>query len=387
MKTNNKKIYLIYEFLSELGGLERLLILHSNYLKDRGYDVKILTCHLDKKILKSLPFNGLDIEEIGKFKTPFEALNLILCFMGFNNLKKYNPDAFLSYSSPCNFLIRNKKCKKINYINHYPHFLYLSNKEKFEWAKSTPGFKRWLSVIMSWFIGGYLMRLDKKLIKTLHLRFVNSLFTKNTIEKVYGVKTILSYPPVDPMFQPVKDSISEKFIFSSSRIIPDKKPEWLIQAVAEMKRKLPLYISGSVNPSYSKELIKMAKKFKVNLRFLGRLSSEDLVKTYSSASVFAFQAPKEDFGLVPAESLSCGTPVIVWGDGAGPTEQIIDGLNGYYAKPYDIKDFADKLDKVLNENLKIKNRKQIIDSSKKFSASEVKKSFIKEIDSVLDSRP
>ena len=67
---------------------------------------------------------------------------------------------------------------------------------------------------------------------------------------------------------------------------------------------------------------------------------QKLIIYYTNATLFAFPAPGEDFGLVPAESLACGTPVVVWGDGAGPTEQITDGLNGFHAKPYDLKDFV-----------------------------------------------
>ena len=36
---------------------------------------------------------------------------------------------------------------------------------------------------------------------------------------------------------------------------------------------------------------------------------------------------EEDFGIVPVESLSCGTPVIAYGKG-GVTESVIDGKHG-----------------------------------------------------------
>ena len=101
---------------------------------------------------------------------------------------------------------------------------------------------------------------------------------------------------------------------------------------------------------------------------------------YGAAEVFAFPTPGEDFGLVPAESMACGTPVIVWGDGAGPTEQVIDGKTGYHAKPYDKNDFAAKMDKVIDTGMKKKNRAKIINSAKRFSAGEVKKGFMKEVD-------
>ncbi len=383
--TNKKRIVLVYEFLSEQGGLERELINHANFLKDEGYDVKVLTCHLDKKILDLLPFGGIKVEEISIIKTPVEWVNLALCFLGINNLRKHNPDLFISYSAPCNFLIRNKKNKKVNYVNHYPHFLY--EEDKIEWAFGTQGIKRKISLFLGLALGDYLKRLDKRLLQKNKLIFMNSEFTKKRLEKLYKINgTVVSYPPLDPKFKPGHKKLKENYIFSSSRIIPDKKYEWLIKALSHLKNKMPLYMAGSVEPSYKESLLALASKCNVEIKFLGRLKTDEIITNYTNAKVFAFPAPLEDFGLVPAESLACGTPVVVWGDGAGPTEQIIDGVNGYWAKPYDIIDFAAKIDKCIDSKLKEKNRKKILESAKKFSYPEIKKEFVKEIDKIL-SKP
>ncbi|MEM3394132.1 MAG: glycosyltransferase family 4 protein [Candidatus Methanomethylicia archaeon] len=377
-----KHISLIYEFLSEEGGLEREIINHANFLIEEGYEVDILTCYLDKNILKVLPFNKIPIKVISLFKTSSESINLIFSFLGFNNLKKHNPDLFISYSAPSNFLIRNKKIKKIFYINHYPHFLY--EKNKIEWAKSTKGSKRIISVILSFFFGFFLKKIDKKLLEKNDINFVNSGFTKRRLEKIYNANFIISYPPIDPKFKPSKRKINEKFIFSPSRIIPDKKYDWLIKSLKFMKNKIPLYIAGAVKESYRKELVNLAEKNKIIVKFVGKLNTEQMRDYYTNALVVVFPAPQEDFGLVPAESLACGTPVVAWNDGAGPSEQIINGINGYLARPYDLKDFEKKIDLCIYNNLKKRNKKKIINSSKKFSAEIIKKDFIKKIKNLLD---
>ena len=150
-----------------------------------------------------------------------------------------------------------------------------------------------------------------------------------------------------------------------------------------MKNKIPLYLAGSVEENYKEKLIALANKYQVKVKFLGRLNTEEIINYYTGAEVFVFPTPKEDFGLVPVESISCGTPCVIWGDGAGPTEQIIDGINGYHAKPYDLKDFAQKIDLIIDGKLKSKNRAKILDSSKIFSYNEIKKDFIKTIDSIV----
>jgi len=382
-----KKVYLFYEFLSEQGGLERELINHANMLKDEGYEVKILTCHLNPKILKELPFAGLKVEAIPKIHTKFEIINLAQCALGFHKLKDYNPDAFLVYSFPTNFLVRNKKAKKINYMNHFLHAYHMPWSERIEWASGTQGIKRWVSVIASPFLSGWLTRLDKRLVKKNDLRFANSEFTKKRLDKLYRINSIVSYPPLDPRFNsPSKKKMKEKFIFSSSRIIPDKKYELLIDAMQYMENKVPLFLAGSVEDSYKNILEDRAHKNKITLKFLGRLNTEEIKDYYTNALVFAFPTPGEDFGLVPAESMACGTPVVVWGDGAGPTEQVIDGITGYHAKPYDLKGYAKKIDTILDNNLKSRNRLKIINNAKRFSYSEIKKGFLKEVNKLLSFR-
>lgn len=378
----------MYEFLSEQGGLEREIINHANMLQEAGYEVKILTCHLDKKIFQQLPFQGLKIEVLSKVKFKYEILNLGLCALGLNNIRKYNPDAFLVYSFPSNFLIRSKSSKKINYINHLLHAYHMPLKERVEWAKNTQGIKRWASVIGSLFLNSWITEMDKKIVsKKNHLHFTNSNFTKKRIDNHYGINSIVSYPPLDPRFDsPSKKKINEKYIFSSSRIIPDKKYELLISAMKYMQNKIPLYIAGSVEDSYKDRLLSFARKGGAQIKFLGRLNTEQIIDYYTNADLFAFPTPCEDFGLVPAESMACGTPVVIWGDGAGPTEQVIDGLNGYYARPYDVKDFAAKMDKVIDSGMKQKNRKEIISSVKRFRYSEIKKDFVKHIDKLLASK-
>lgn len=378
-----KKIFLLYEFFSEMGGLERELINHAKFLRDAGYKIKILTCHIDKEILKSLDIDRIEIESIGSIKTENEFLNLVYCLLGFNIINKYDPDAFISYSAPMNYIIRKKKNVKIDFVNHLPNFLYLQGKEKIAWAKGTKGYKRSAAVVLAWVIGWHLKKVDKKLVLQNKLVFANSKHTKKKVDATYNINSVVSYPPLDTKFKPRKTKNTNQFIFSSSRIIPDKKYDWLVKIVSKIDKKIPCYVSGSIEPTYKKELEKLAKEFNANITFLGMIDFERLLEMYSDAAVFAFPTPDEDFGLVPAESMACGTPVVIWGDGAGPTEQVIDGINGYHAKPYDFEDYASKITRALNENLKKKNRDKIIKSAEKFSATYIKKDFINEIKKVV----
>jgi len=61
---------------------------------------------------------------------------------------------------------------------------------------------------------------------------------------------------------------------------------------------------------------------------------EKLVEWYSTANVFFNPSMEETFGLVTAEALSCGTPVIAYNSTASP--EIIAGTDSYCITPHDL---------------------------------------------------
>src|SRR5205085_936125 len=65
------------------------------------------------------------------------------------------------------------------------------------------------------------------------------------------------------------------------------------------------------------------------LKYLGQLSREDLYSLMGKAAGLLFTSEwEEPFGIVLAEALACGTPVISWQRGAAP-EIIEPGVSGF----------------------------------------------------------
>lgn len=88
-----------------------------------------------------------------------------------------------------------------------------------------------------------------------------------------------------------------------------------------------------------------------NIRYLGAISSRSyLGKLYSNALVTVLPSiSSESFGMVLAESLVCGTP-IVGSDIGGISDIVEDGKNGFVVKPQCIDSLTFALEKITSEN-------------------------------------
>jgi len=70
-------------------------------------------------------------------------------------------------------------------------------------------------------------------------------------------------------------------------------------------------------------------KLQDNVKFLGFIKEQDLVKYYQAADLFVLPTlAYEGFGLVTLEALACGTPVL--GTPAGATPEILNKINKSY---------------------------------------------------------
>lgn len=149
-------------------------------------------------------------------------------------------------------------------------------------------------------------------------------------EFAYKVKRII--PPIDTELFYKSRGVNfmkkygirrdEKVIGFVGRFAEEKGLTYLISAIPFVQkkiRKVKLILAGTGEKLVGgkKESIKgvlenLVKKLNLkNIKFLGFLSEKDLVDFYSICDVFVFPSVAIDtFGLVQAEALLCGTPVV-----------------------------------------------------------------------------
>jgi glycosyltransferase involved in cell wall biosynthesis len=146
------------------------------------------------------------------------------------------------------------------------------------------------------------------------------------IELYWRRESTVIYPPLDdfwftPPRSPGPRLETPAYFLIASTLVPYKRIDIAIEVANHLR--FPLKIAGT-GPD-ARRLKGIAGP---TVEFLGYRSEEELKQLYTHA-VATILPGEEDFGLVPLESMACGTPVIALRKG-GPLETIIEGQTGTF---------------------------------------------------------
>ncbi len=373
-----KTAVLVYDSLVEVGGAERVMATHARYLEKAGFNVTLLFGFVDKKITEYAFLKGLKIESYAKTKVN-EPVAILSNIVGRTTIDKYkNVDVVVTYSFIANHMTRHFSGKKVFY--YLPvEFVDLPFKERLKWA-DVP--KRKIALAGALVFGPYIRHLAKKYAHAQDVVFVNGKLMRKDAEENYGLKNVItSYPPLNNVFRilaqeeikPIleKYKLKPPFFFNAGRIIPDKRYDLLFEIMQKVGGQL--VIAGQITGEYKRKLQNEIKEKNLNVKLLGLVTQKELVALYNAAELFLFPTPKEAFGLIIIETSACGTPAIVWDDDAGPSETLINGVNGYRAKPYDIDDFVKKIKQAQKTQW---DPKKVAQTAEKFSEKTQEKIFL-----------
>lgn len=149
----------------------------------------------------------------------------------------------------------------------------------------------------------------------------NSNYIAKRIKKIYNRDATVIYPPVD-IDDFTLETEKENYYVTASRLVSYKKIDTIVKAFNQMPHKR-LKVIGD-GPDF-KKIKKIAKG---NVDIVGALNKEELIKSIQKAKAFVYAA-NEDFGILPVEAQSCGTPVIAYNKG-GLRETVIANQTGVF---------------------------------------------------------
>lgn len=149
----------------------------------------------------------------------------------------------------------------------------------------------------------------------------NSDYVGQRIRKTYRRNATTIHPNIDiSNFELCNDK--QEYYLASSRLVAYKKIDTIIEAFNQMPDKKLVVIGGGPNLEAYRKLAKD------NVTVMGYQPFDVLKDKMQHAKAFVFAAD-EDFGMIPIEAQSCGTPVIAYGHG-GSLETVNGGKTGLF---------------------------------------------------------
>ncbi|MDA7569921.1 glycosyltransferase [Flavobacteriaceae bacterium] len=289
--------------------------------------------YLTRKKLENLNFGKLNV-------TPVFGLSYLICLFKslFKNFKNYQvvttQDPFLT--GILGLFYKKRFGIKLHVQNHSN---FIDNKH---WIKENRLRNSILNYISKKIIipNADRLRVVNSYEKNLYIKNIN--IDKNKIDiapiavnPIFYKKLIKTH---ENEFKRKHKILDKKFkIGWAGRFVRLKRLDYLFELVSSISKQLDtqLILAGDNNNS-DFELKKLENKNILTPVYTGQLSQNELVKFYNSLDVFVLTSEYEGYGMVLAEALTVGCPVLVWEKSKGSLDIINKNANAFT--------FKDKLD-------------------------------------------
>ncbi|HMR55240.1 MAG TPA: glycosyltransferase [Candidatus Doudnabacteria bacterium] len=363
-KQEQVKIVLAHDSFTQFGGGERVIkAIHEVYPESPIYALAT-----SPKVETYLDGANIKTSLLQKLYKLFPHLQMWFVFVPIvlKFFKIENTDVLLSSSSAY-----MKGVKKpagsihINYCHTPTRFLW--NDVVYAEGEVHP-FLRPLMRLYFW----WLRRWDLRAVSKIDYFIANSKEVQNRIKRYYGRDSELIYPSVDTEFW--KPTIGKQdYFLIAGRITPYKGYDTIINIFNELK--LPLHVIGEGR--YQDYLKSIANP---NVKFYGKISDEALRDQYSGALAFIYPQV-EDFGLMPLEASSCGTPTIALAK-AGSLETVVEGETGELLEEFSVETLKPIIQKISAHQY---HQEQMQLHAKKFSKEEFQSKIKQYVEKVTNA--
>lgn len=294
------KIALLFDFIEGRSGGEKLL----RFLAQK-YDADIYTGYVDWD--NTYPeFKDMKITVIGKIPR-VQLLKQEMLIRSFRKLDLSGYDKVI-----CLGLYSIYVAEKNKNVIWYPYGVspFFKKRDNLE-----NGFA---SHSLIWKVGAWLLTMrtkkyNKKVVQNYIAKIVTiSNYSKKSFIEYYGRGSVVISPPVDMIKHYWK--LDKGYYLIVSRLLVGKRLDLAIEAFKKMPDK-KLYIEGI---GHMEEKLKELANGYDNIVFLGRVSSEELLKLYSECIAFIGTALYDDWSMPMVEALASGKPCIAVNTGAYP---------------------------------------------------------------------
>ena len=315
------RVAIVADWLTNMGGAEKVVLA----LHEAFPDAPIYTSTF---VPEKMPeFAGLDIRTTSLQNLPGPLKKMHKFFpmqrvRAFRDLDLSEFDIIISSSSAESKQVRKTRPDQIHISYcHTPIRYYWSHYDEY---RKDPGFGKlnWLiRLAMPIFVPPQ-KKVDFEAAQDVDVFIANSDEVAKRIRKYYGRMSTVIHPPVDvSRFDPARER--GEYYVTIGRQVHYKRFDLVIAAATELG--IPLRVFG--NGSEHERLVAMAgPTVEFHTDRTGDASDAAVTDALNNARGFIYAA-EEDFGIVQAEALAAGAPVIALGR-AGTKDIVEDGVSG-----------------------------------------------------------
>lgn len=219
---------------------------------------------------------------------------------------------------------------------------------------------KWLYKPLSRVLNTHMRIWDWSISRRVDYWSANSKYVAEKVMKTYRKKATVIYPGIIEKDYKKIDvrklyKLPKKFALVVSRLYDYKRIDWAINACKQTDTTLVIIGEGP-DLGYLKKIARRDKR----ITFLGFVPDAQRDSFFKEAEVLLF-CGIEDFGLVPVEAMSQGTPVLAYKEG-GVLETVEEGVTGEFFQD------EEELSNLLKDFDKRRyNEQKIISQAKKFT--------------------
>ena len=220
----------------------------------------------------------------------------------------------------------------------------------------------WIAAGGNW-LGPLVRSIEKTMLSSADLIIANSRHTKEAAEKMGLPADAIAvvYPGLDTGLvreTTPRHSDTMRLLFVGNWD-PRKGLDTLVDALSLLENPgivLDIVGEDSFHPRYAKRVRRSvaASGMENSIRFHGRVGRESITRFYSQADVFVLPSSYEPFGIVFAEAMSFGLPIVA-ADAGGIPELVEHEDNGLLVPPNDATALAAAIDR-LSSNADLRER-------------------------------
>lgn len=373
------KVALVHDYIKEYGGAERVLeALHELYpdapIYTSVYLPEFLGPHKER-------FNNWNIKTSFLQKIPHKQKLIspfrLLAPFAFRQFDLTSYDVVIVSATGAyfpNFITTKQRTSDKKQKKEAIHFCYCHTPPRYLYGYATARDWRKNKIInVLGIIANHMLRIvDGYSANRVDQFIANSEEVKKRIEKIYRKDAQVIYPPI-MVDEKRNDTKQRNYFLTGGRMARAKHVDLIVRTATKMGLQLKVFGKGFAG--YDKEVAMLAGP---TVEFVGEVTDEQKITLMKGAKAFLFASEDEDFGIVPVESMACGTPVIAYRSG-GVQETVVENKTGIFFDELSIDSLTDAIKRFNKANLKEEDaRKQ----AKLFS----KERFFKEIKALVNEK-